>query len=127
MQNQFCPVAALERQSLIAVADRDEAERQLFEDRTTPRRPLLEAAMKEANDTAMALRDASTRVKATSKRGLLYQLLELDIHADILSSTVADEIADAGFAAYAEKITRLIPLITAGVEALVPEDHASCN
>jgi hypothetical protein len=96
----ICPVADLERQTLAAMDAQDAAERAGDE-----------TVAAEARARVAGLREAQTRVRATSKRGLLLQLLELDIAVD----------GEIGATDGGAEIVRLIETIQKGVDALMPE------
>ena len=71
MNATVCPVAELERQTLAAMDALDAAERARDE-----------IAANDARARVAGLREAQTRVQATSERGLILQLIERDIAVD---------------------------------------------
>ena len=76
--------------------------------------------MPEARDRAEGLRDAMTYATAKSKRGLAAHLLQLD--AVVGSLAWAPETKAIGRDYEADRAARLVALIRACIEAIVPDD-----
>jgi hypothetical protein len=82
-----------------------------------------EYARRAADALVSALCIAQTTVQATSWRGVMLQLIELDGAADGIFSDpdIYAAIEKARLAPVAEKLTRLIDLIRQACDALAPE------
>jgi hypothetical protein len=112
MNIDACPVAELGRlmdAQFDAVADAE--------------RDGNEYARRAADAWVSALCIAQTTIQATSWRGVMLQLIELDGAADGMFSDpdIYAAIEKAGLAPLAEKLTRLIDLIRQAGAALAPE------
>ena len=120
MQTTLCPVAELDRRAEAAMAEADAAEERLFAEPKAAYRAALEMERDKARERAEGLRDAMTYATARSKRGLLAQLLQLDTVVGSLAW--APEIKAIGRDYEADRAARLVALIRACVQAIMPDE-----